>query len=513
MPTAPSMKTSLSKRRSQTPKTSTKVSRAQEKLFVLDTNVLLHDPECLFNFEENDIALPMVVLEELDNHKRGMTDLARNARQANRVLDVLLSGCTDFTQGVALSRAGRAHARGKLFFIVDNLQAEDWQGIATGSNDNEILAVVRMLTRTQTHRLVVLVSKDINIRVKAMALGLKSNDYTTDQAIDDARLLYSGFDELSNQDWQNLKVESWVAEGRTHYRLQGAKIAEWGLNQTIFLPNSSGKDKDFPLRVRAINGKVAELSQIADRSYERHNVWGVTARNREQNVALDLLLDEQIDLVTILGSAGSGKTLLTLAAGIAQTFDMKRFEDIIITRATVPIGDDIGFLPGTEEEKMNPWMGALEDNLQVLTREKTAPSDVPSASPAIGGLAGSHPSRRQFHLEESLQSGIDFLRTRIKVKSLSFMRGRTFTHRFLIIDEAQNLTSAQLKTLITRAGTGTKVVCLGNLAQIDTPYLTPLTSGLTWLVERFKHWQHHGHIVLQRGERSRLANFAEQAFI
>jgi PhoH-like ATPase len=235
--------------------------------------------------------------------------------------------------------------------------------------------------------------------------------------------------------------------------------------------------------VRSIDGNGAVMELVRDYRNERHSTWGITARNREQNFALNLLLDPEIDFVTILGPAGTGKTLLTLAAGLAQTLESNRYSEIIMTRVTIPLGEDIGFLPGTEEEKMEPWMGALMDNLEVLTQSQE------------GGNWGRAATN-------------DLLRNRIKIRSLNFMRGRTFLNRFLILDEAQNLTPKQMKALVTRAGPGTKLVCLGNIAQIDTPYLTETTSGLTYVVNRFRGWAHSGHITLVRGERSRLADYA-----
>jgi PhoH-like ATPase len=238
--------------------------------------------------------------------------------------------------------------------------------------------------------------------------------------------------------------------------------------------------------VLKVEGKQAELITVRDFSHTKNNVWGITARNREQNFALNVLMDPEIDFVTLLGQAGTGKTLLTLAAALAQVLDKKLYSEIIMTRVTVPVGEDIGFLPGTEEEKMTPWMGALEDNLDVLNKSDDEGGD--------WGRAATQ----------------DLVRSRIKVKSLNFMRGRTFLNKFLIIDEAQNLTPKQMKTLITRAGPGTKVVCLGNISQIDTPYLTEGSSGLTYVVDHFKGWQHNGHVTLQRGERSRLADYAAE---
>jgi PhoH-like ATPase len=228
------------------------------------------------------------------------------------------------------------------------------------------------------------------------------------------------------------------------------------------------------------------LKVIYDFSHAKSNIWGINARNKEQNFALNLLMNPDIDFVSLLGQAGTGKTLLALAAGLDQTLDKKIYTEIIVTRVTVSVGEDIGFLPGTEEEKMTPWMGALEDNLDVLNK-----------SDANVGDWGRSATQ-------------DLIRSRLKVKSLNFMRGRTFLKKYLIIDEAQNLTPKQMKTLITRAGPGTKVVCLGNIGQIDTPYLTEGSSGLTYVVDRFKGWDHNGHITLLRGERSRLADYATE---
>jgi PhoH-like ATPase len=256
------------------------------------------------------------------------------------------------------------------------------------------------------------------------------------------------------------------------------------INEFVYQETGRGHGLSRPRERSGSDGRARDADRL-HASEER--VWGITARNREQNFALNLLMNPEIDFVTLLGQAGTGKTLLTLAAGLTQVLETKRYSEIIMTRVTVPVGEDIGFLPGTEEEKMTPWMGALEDNLDVLN--KTAIRRA--------GEWGRAATR-------------DLIRSRIKVKSLNFMRGRTFLNKFLIIDEAQNLTPKQMKTLITRAGPGTKVVCLGNIAQIDTPYLTEGSSGLTYVVDRFKGWPHSGHVTLQRGERSRLADHAAE---
>jgi PhoH-like ATPase len=275
-------------------------------------------------------------------------------------------------------------------------------------------------------------------------------------------------------------MESWKKDGRAYYRIRGPLCQELLLNEFVY------QEGDRPLHaaVREVSGRTAVLETVRDYTHAKNAVWGITARNREQNFALNALMSPDIDFVTLLGQAGTGKTLLTLAAGLMQTLEVKHYSEIIMTRVTVPLGEDIGFLPGTEEEKMGPWMGALEDNLDVLNNTDEE-----------AGEWGRAATR-------------DLIRSRIKIKSLNFMRGRTFINKFLILDEAQNLTPKQMKTLITRAGPGTKVVCLGNIAQIDTPYLTEGSSGLTYVVDRFKGWSHAGHVTLQRGERSRLADHA-----
>ena len=256
---------------------------------------------------------------------------------------------------------------------------------------------------------------------------------------------------------------------------------DWHPNQFLYLPG----DEQAEFRVVRVEGGKATLQIVDDYRSNQHAVWGIMARNREQNFALNALMDPEIDFVTLLGTAGTGKTLLALAAGLAQTMDQQRYREIIMTRATVSVGEDIGFLPGTEEEKMTPWMGALTDNLEVLTHNQE------------GGSWGR-------------QATNDLLASRIKIRSLNFMRGRTVLSRWMILDEAQNLTPKQMKTLITRAGPGTKIVCLGNVEQIDTPYLTETTSGLTYAVDRFKAWEHSAHVTLRRGERSRLADYASE---
>lgn len=457
------------------------------KLFVLDTNVLMHDPTCLFRFEEHDIFVPIQTLEELDAHKKGMSEVARNVRQASRMMDEIVSSDPEgIDAGIALFGPSHEMATGFLFLQTEAIPNELPVNLPTAKADNQILAVVHFLQGKFPKRPVILVSKDINMRIKARALGLEAQDYFNDKVLEDTDLLYSGTRELPPDFWEAhaKDMESWKENGRTYYRVRGPVAAEMLINEFVY------QEGERPLYawVKQREGAMAVLETLIDFSHQKNNVWGITARNREQNFALNLLMNPDIDFITLLGQAGTGKTLLTLAAGLTQALETKRYSEIIMTRVTVPVGEDIGFLPGTEEEKMAPWMGALEDNLDVL-----------NGTAEEGGHYGGEWGRAATR---------DLIRTRIKIKSLNFMRGRTFINKFLIIDEAQNLTSKQMKTLITRAGPGTKVVCLGNVAQIDTPYLTEGSSGLTYVVDRFKGWAHSGHITLQRGERSRLADWA-----
>ncbi len=457
------------------------------KLFVLDTNVLLHDPMCLFRFEEHDIFLPMIVLEELDGHKKGTTEVARNGRQTSRTLDALAGAQgADIAKGLKLDTTGHREAGGSLFFQTKPLDYTLPMSLPQGKADNQILGVVEALRREYAPREVVLVSKDINMRVKARALGLATDDYQNDKTLEDGDLLYSGSLSLPPDFWtrQSKTIESWQQGSHTFYRITGPIVANLLINQFVFF--EAPGEPPLYARVTEIRAKTAVLKTLKDYNHLKNAVWGVTTRNREQNFAMNLLMDPEVDFVTLAGTAGTGKTLMALASGLTQVLDDRRYTEIIMTRATVSVGEDIGFLPGTEEEKMGPWMGALDDNLEVLGKTDSGSGE--------WGRAATN----------------ELIRSRIKVKSMNFMRGRTFLNKYVIIDEAQNLTPKQMKTLITRAGPGTKIICMGNLAQIDTPYLTEGSSGMTYAVDRFKGWPHGGHITLARGERSRLADFASE---
>ncbi len=471
-------KTTLRRGRAATPSN-------KRKLFVLDTNVLIHDPLSIFRFAEHDVFLPMTVLEELDNHKKGTSDVARNARSVSRNLDQLMElHGADLSAGVPLHLLGNKEATGHLFFETRTITAPIPDALPTFKGDNRILAVVKGVEAAFPDLAVVLVSKDINMRIKATTLGIPAEDYLSDKVLDDTDMLYTGRMVLPKDFWTQCgeSLKSWQDDGTTHYRFEADDAHRYIVNMCLTIEG----DPDFMAMVTSVEHHTVTIRLLRDYR-SRLKVWGIHARNTEQNMALNLLTDPEIDFVTLLGQAGTGKTLMTLAAALTQTIDERRFSEIIVTRATVSVGDDIGFLPGTEEEKMAPWMGALEDNLEVLHRSE--------------GSAGGEWGR---------QATLDLIKARIRIKSMSFMRGRTFLKKFVIIDEAQNLSPKQMKTLITRAGPGTKIVCLGNIAQIDTPYLTEGSSGLTYVVERFQGWPHAATITLTRGERSRLADFATE---
>ena len=457
-----------------------------KRIYVLDTNVLMHDPTALFRFEEHDVFLPMTVIEELDAAKKGASEVSRNARQVSRFINELIERDPKqpIADGLELKlpqglQLGRKTQVGRLYFQTQNLDANVGRKKLP---DNLILASIVTLREERPDVPVVLVSKDINMRIKASIYGIQAEDYENDRALDDFSLLYTGHAELPKDFWdRHSELRSWSERGHTFYEMKLRKDEDWQPQQFLYLPD----ENDVELRVMRVKDSLATLQIVDDYRGGSHSVWGISARNREQNFALNALMDPEIDFVTLLGTAGTGKTLLALAAGLAQTMDQQRYREIIMTRATVSVGEDIGFLPGTEEEKMTPWMGALTDNLEVL------------ATPQEGGGWGRAATN-------------DLLASRIKIRSLNFMRGRTFLGRYVIIDEAQNLTPKQMKTLLTRAGPGTKMICLGNVEQIDTPYLTETTSGLTYAVDRFKSWSHSAHVTLRRGERSRLADYASE---
>ncbi len=447
----------------------------QRKMYVLDTNVLIHDPYALNRFDEHDVVLPIVVLEEMDKVKRGVDELARNVREASRQLDQLSENCADLSEGCPLPGGGC------LFFELNHRALEILpDSLAHGTGDNRIIAVTMSLQKENPGREVILVSKDINLRIKARALGLVTEDYRSDQVHEDMETLPLGYVELDEQTWVALAADMEASDGPEgpHYRiLWPEELSKPCLNGFVLLPG----EKEQVLRCTEIeeNGHV-QLHDVHSYRSERAALWGIQAKNPEQNMAMNLLMDDHLDMVTLLGKAGSGKTLLALACGLHQTLDLDLYDRIMVTRATVPMGQDIGYLPGTEKEKLEPWMGAVGDNLSLLLGDE------------FQGL------------------GNDLAQYSIEISSLSFARGRTYTRTWVIVDEAQNLTPHQMKTLVTRIGEGSKIIILGNNAQIDTPYLTAHTNGLSMAVTRFATCSFAGHVTLKASERSRLAAYAAE---
>jgi len=447
------------------------VANANTLKYVLDTNVLLHDPAALFRFQEHDIYLPLVVLEELDRHKKGVEDLARNARQVTRSLDNLLQHGS-MEQGFALAGASEGRATGKLYFREStDLNDQDGPvGLQEGKADNQILACARNLLHA--HGNAVLVTKDINLRVKALALKVPAQDYRSDRVLSDEDILPTGYMEIDASFW----LEHGVTE-KSYFRrnkVQAVRVpTQLPVNSFLVEQIERNDRKKTRLwRVESFSSEGSVLLAIPSQAPSDNPL--ISAQNEEQQMALNLLHDTNVDFVALLGKAGSGKTLLALAAGLEQV-SAGLFDKVLITRATVPLGDDIGFLPGTEEEKMAPWLkGTLEDQYVALQLDEKNP-----------------------------------LRQKVVVASMSFMRGRSFPRTFLILDEGQNLRPEQMRALLTRAGEGTKIVVTGNLAQIDTPYLDEGTSGLTWAAKNLHDWPHAGHIILPRGVRSRLATYVE----
>jgi PhoH-like ATPase len=457
-----------------------------EKLFVLDTSVLIHDPSAIFRFQEHNIFLPFSVLEALDHAKHGTTETTQNIRQINLFLDELVRtvDSKNLQQGIPLSQHSLAfnfdsRCQGILFFQSEHLSCQLPDSLSVDTTDNAILANILALQKQHPAGEIILVSRNIKLRIKASILGIIAEDYYNAQALEDIDLLYSGNLVLDADFWtSDCKFSSWSEDAKTYYRIESEQVNQWHPNQFII----STHDPEFQASVVSIDNNTAVLVQLID--YQSQQTWGIQALNSHQNFALNMLLNPAIDFVTLLGNAGTGKTLLALAAGLQMTMDDSSYQEIIMTRETISVGENIGYLPGSEEEKMAPWMGALMDNLELL-----------------GSSSQQQDGWKKTSTEELLMS-------RIKLRSINFMRGRTFQNRYIILDEAQNLTVKQMKTLITRAGPKTKFVCLGNLAQIDTSYLSATTSGLTFAVDRFKHWKHSAHITLMRGERSRLADFA-----
>ena len=451
----------------------------RRKAFVLDTNVLIHDPNALLNFEEHHVLLPMTVLEELDKLKSGKASVSAECRAAIRMIDRILGDAApeQIRAGVPIWRAAQREYLGSLSVLLDQPEG-GVQTLANSLNDNKIINLLVALQLSEPSTELVLVTKDINMRLKARACGVASEDYSNHQLVSDIKQLAKGYSDFEGSFWDRFnRVDTVQAMGETRHYL---KRADWA--DAVYANQFIKDEMGFIGRVLSVDDEHIVLRDLNEDRLMSQEVWGLRPHNILQAMALDLLVDPDVHLVSLTGPAGSGKTILALATAIEQSIEDKRFSKIIATRSTPPLAEEHGFLPGTEEEKMDPWLGAISDNIEAL------------------------------HLhDESPKGSIEYVRERanIQFKALNYIRGRSFQKSLILIDECQNLTPHQMKAIITRAGEGSKVVCLGNLAQIDTPYLTPTSSGLTYMCERFKGFAHGGHIQLEGVPRSVLAEYAE----
>jgi len=433
-----------------------------KKVFVLDTNVLLHDPRAIFSFEDNDVVIPIVVIEELDKFKKGIDEIGRNARQVSRILD-------EHRQKGKLSQGVQLEGGGNLRVELNHQSTERLpHELIAEKADNRILATALNLLHDDLP--VVLVTKDTNLRIKADALGLRAEDYESDNITIDE--LYAGEVELLVEPGS---IEEFYAKGE----LSPADPKPHP-NQFVLLKNSGNPSQTALSRYNMQKKALVPILSV------KHGVWGIAARNKQQQFALDLLLNDDIRLVTLVGRAGTGKTLLALAAGLEKTIESRAFQRLVVSRPVFPLGKDIGFLPGDIEEKLRPWMQPIRDNLDFLM----------GASAVAGRAKG----------KKDLQSLFDL--GMIEVEPLTYIRGRSMPNQYLIVDEAQNLTPHEIKTIITRAGEGTKIVLTGDPYQIDNPYIDSSSNGLSFVVERFKEEPIAGHITLIKGERSDLAELA-----
>jgi len=458
-----------------------------DKIFVLDTNVLLHDPLALTAFNEHRVVIPMTVLEELDAIKdRRDKDVSREARIAIQAIDKIFANASPkrIQDGVDIPGSNLNGPLGKLAIYPDQLihldhKAPYLDGTPNQANDNRIINVALHIQATNSGAYVCLVTKDINMRLKAKGSGLENvEDYRKDRVLDDVDMMAKGYERIEGDFWQRVEKVKTLREGRDTIQIVPRSVLPNAYSQ-MFICDDSG----FVGFVRHMDDQYLHLLDLNTHGLMGQDLWGLKPRNMEQAMAFYLIQQPDVDLNILTGPAGSGKTLIALAYGLHAIMEEKRYEKLIVARSTPPIAEDIGFLPGTEEEKMAPWLAAFEDNLEVLH----------------GG-------------DESPFGSIDYIKERanIQFKSLNFMRGRSFNNAYIIIDECQGLTQFQLKSIVTRVGVNSKIIVLGNLAQIDNKYVTPLTSGLTYLVEKSKHFEHAAVMHVNGIERSRLAAFVEE---
>lgn len=438
------------------------VPPSSKKVFVLDTNVLLHDPNSILHFQEHDVVLPIVVIEEIDHFKKDQTEVGRNARTVSRMLDKLRASGS-LSQGVPLGDGGSLKVDVESHPLDLGILREDKH-----KADNQILACAKQLLTTSKTK-VVLVTKDTNLRIKADAIGLLAEDYTTDRV--EMEELYTG-----HKSWE-------VDPAQVDLLYDGGLPPDPELhlqpNQFVTLVDQSNPSHTALARFMAGEGLLRPMKRIE--AYP----WGIKPRNREQQFAMELLLDPTVQVVTLLGKAGTGKTLLAIAAGLQQVVDDEAYDKILVSRPVMPMGRDLGYLPGDVGEKLRPYMQPIYDNLEFIVAANTE-------------------ARRRSTMTAGQLEEAGYL----SVEPLTYIRGRSIPKQYLVVDEAQNLTPHEVKTILTRAGEGTKVIFTGDPYQIDNPYVDSSTNGLSFLADHFKHLDVSGHVTLMKGERSKLAELA-----
>jgi PhoH-like ATPase len=454
---------------------------ADTKIYLLDTSVLLHSPEAIFAFGDNEVVLPLVVLDELDNFKKGSTELNRHARWVINHLDNLRS-LGPVSMGVALPGGGRLRVDVDAKLRVESLIPAGF----SHNVDNRILATALALNEDQPGRKVVVVTKDINMRVKAEALGLYAEDYLHDQIVEISEM-YSGHREVEVD--ENL-VERALKE-------QGLPASEINVGNRPLAPSEFVQLKGAATALTRYDSVKDRLNLLREL---RHDIWGIRPLTREQRFALEILLDDSVPLVTISGKAGTGKTILAIATGLHKVCNEKSYRRLAIYRPVIPMGRDLGYLPGTEQEKLAPWMQPIFDNLEFLLSQpgEKGSTNAPSAPGAPNGQRKGGMGRIEYLQENNI----------LDIRALTYIRGRSLPQQFIIVDEAQNLTPHEAKTIITRAGQGTKLIFTGDPYQIDHPYLDSTSNGLTHVVQKFKDHPIAAHITLVKGERSPLAEIA-----
>ncbi len=464
-----------------------------KKTYILDTNVLLSDPNCFNNFQDNDLIIPILVLEELDKHKGRSDEVGRAAREVNRILDKI-SESGSLKDGVSLPCGGTLKVMSSPTGYSALLPPE----LVLGSSvDNMIIGFVLMLRREVSDA--ILVSKDINVRVKCSSLGIEAQDYLSNRATDSAEHLYTGV-KVFVVPYET--VEMFYARDSIHVH----NVTEEKLypNQILVIKSVDIEGNTLKSAICRVKGDMLYHLRKIDQ------VFGVKPRNKEQTFSVELLMDPSIKLLTLTGKAGCGKTLLAIAAGLEQLEAMGNdgpYQKLIVSRPVQPVGRDIGFLPGTLAEKMEPWIAPIRDNLEYLLSSKSGKKGQTrgrkKSDELMGGSGVSGLSKDPF-LELMQSKGL------IEVEAITFIRGRSIPNAFIIIDEAQNLSMHELKTIVTRAGEGTKIILTGDVEQIDNNHVDTFTNGLTHAVEKFKEYDMSGHVTLLKGERSELATLASK---